>query len=115
MFFDATPSGEDAFFITRERLLPPDQDERLDLYDARAGGGIKEIPTPPCGGEPCRVPSTPAPALQGPASAGFSGPGNVHPKRCPKGKRKVYRKGKVRCVKKHRRCLCRSAPFGVHR
>ena len=36
------------------------------------------------------------------SSAAFNGPGNVKeggkPKRCPKGKRKVKRNGKVRCV-----------------
>jgi hypothetical protein len=81
IFLDATPSGDDALFITRDRLLAPDQDEKLDLYDARVGGGIPEPTAPPCGGEPCQAPATPAPSLQGPASAGFSGPGNVPPKK----------------------------------
>jgi hypothetical protein len=81
IFLDATPSGDDAFFITRERLLPPDKDEKLDLYDARVGGGIPEPTEPPCGGEPCQEPGTPPPSPQGPASAGFSGPGNVPPKK----------------------------------
>jgi hypothetical protein len=91
IFLDASASGDDAFFITRERLLPPDQDEKLDLYDARVGGGIKELPLPPCGGEPCRGPSTPAPAVQAPPSGDFTGSGNVHPK---KHKKKHHRKHK---------------------
>jgi hypothetical protein len=79
MFLDATPSGDDAFLVTRERLLPQDEDEKLDLYDARVGGGFPPPPTPPCGGQPCRGPSSTPPALQGPASGGFSGPGNLKP------------------------------------
>jgi hypothetical protein len=81
IFLDATPSGDDAFLITRDRLLASDQDEKLDLYDARVGGGFPEPTVPPCGGQPCQAPSSPAPSLQGPASAGFSGPGNVPPKK----------------------------------
>lgn len=41
---DATPNGGDVFIVTRERLLPGDGDDRYDLYDARAGGGL---PGPP--------------------------------------------------------------------
>jgi len=91
IFLDASASGDDAFFITRERLLPPDQDEKLDLYDARVGGGIRELPLPPCGGAPCRGPSTPAPAQQAPASAGFTGPGNAQPKKHKKKHRKKHK------------------------
>jgi hypothetical protein len=37
---DATASGDDAFVVTRERLLARDGDDRYDLYDARVGGGV---------------------------------------------------------------------------
>ncbi len=106
MFLDSTPSGNDAFFITRSRLVPSDKDEQMDLYDARVGGGFPEEPAPPpCEGEACKGSSPAAPGEAASAgSAAFAGPGN--PKttpttkpRCKKGK--VRRRG--RCVRKHHR------------
>ena len=40
-FITATPNGENAFFITREQLVSQDQDDLLDVYDARVGGGFE--------------------------------------------------------------------------
>jgi hypothetical protein len=105
MFLDSTPSGNDALFITRSRLLPSDKDDQMDLYDARVGGGFpEEPPAPPCEGEACKGSSPAAPGDAASAgSAAFAGPGNpaatpTKP-RCKKGK--VRRRG--RCVaKKHR-------------
>ncbi len=34
----ASPSGTDAFFVTYDQLVAQDQDDSLDLYDARIGG-----------------------------------------------------------------------------
>jgi hypothetical protein len=39
-FVNATPSGSDVFFTTRSQLVPQDQDDLVDLYDAREGGGF---------------------------------------------------------------------------
>jgi hypothetical protein len=101
MFLNATPSGDDAFFVTRERLLPQDEDEKLDLYDARVEGGFEEAPTPPCGPEPCRAPSPAPPSVQGPPASGeFQGSGNVHPKK--KQKKKKHKKHRKRSAK-HKR------------
>lgn len=101
---DIGTSGEDVFFKTSESLLGQDHGE-IDIYDARVGGGFPPAPSPPaaCEGEACAPPVSP-PTDQTPASAGFHGPGNeVKPakprKPCPRGKRKVRRAGKVRCVK----------------
>jgi hypothetical protein len=101
MFVDSTPSGDDVFFITRQQLVPQDQGQQLDLYDARAPhlpGELVGVPLSsgpqPCSGEACRPPPSPAPLSQGAGSAAFAGPENP---KCPKGK--LRRKG--RCVKRH--------------
>ena len=41
-FVDASASGNDAFFLTREQLVGIDTDDQIDLYDARVGGGLAE-------------------------------------------------------------------------
>lgn len=79
MFVDSTPSGNDAFFITREQLLSQDKNEQLDLYDARVDGGIAAGETAPCAGEACRPPAGGPPPSQPPASSVFNGPGNLVP------------------------------------
>jgi hypothetical protein len=85
-FIDATPSGNDAFFITDQQLVPSsDTDHAYDLYDARvcteASPCLKPLPPPPppCASEEeCRPPRTPAPASGGSAaSATNSLPGNA--------------------------------------
>jgi hypothetical protein len=102
-FVDASTTGDDIFIITRERLVPRDEDDNRDIYDVRVGGGEPPLPVPPvpCEGEACRGVATPSnpPAL--PASATFQGAANPKPKavRCKKPRRKVKRGGKVRCVK----------------
>jgi hypothetical protein len=104
-------SGKNVFFTTRERLVISDIDELIDVYDAREGGGIAaetETTRPECQGEACQ-PSPAPPNDPTPASAGFRGAGNVSQggpskPRCPKGKRKVRKQGKSRCVKaQHKR------------
>jgi len=104
-FLDASASGRDVFFVTREALSEWDTDGSYDLYDARVGGGLPEpAPRPaPCEGESC----LPAPAAGSAAVALGSqkpGPGNRKPP-CPKGRRAKKVHGKVRCFKRrhHRR------------
>lgn len=100
MFVDSTPSGSDAFFITREKLLLRDKDDQLDLYDARISGGFSEVTTPPCLGEACRGPASSPPAQQGPGSSTFAGPGNEKPK---KQKKKKKKRRKHKRAAKHNR------------
>jgi DNA-binding beta-propeller fold protein YncE len=83
-FIDATPSGNDVFFITDQQLVASDRDNAYDLYDARvcteASPCItaKPPPPPPCSNEEsCRPPSSPQTGFGAPTSATFSGPGNV--------------------------------------
>jgi len=77
-FVDATPSGSDVLFLTRERLVSWDRDTNVDLYDARAGGGFPESTSvPECSGDDCHGALPDPPRLMDPASDAFSGVGNV--------------------------------------
>lgn len=107
-----TPSGNDVFFITSQRLVGWDTDGARDIYDARVGGGFPEPPSlgDICEGEACRSAVTSAPANTGAGTAVFQGPGNSGgetKKPCPKGTRKVKQVCKKRRhhskAKKHRR------------
>ena len=72
---DASASGNDVFFFTRQALVGQDQDENDDLYDARVEGGIAaQNPPPPvdCTEEGCLGPVDPFPVLEAPASATFA-------------------------------------------
>jgi hypothetical protein len=77
-FADASESGDEVFFTTRQQLVSEDQDELIDLYDARVGGGFPEkSPAAPCSGDACHR----APEVQeepdSESSLMFSGPGNI--------------------------------------
>jgi hypothetical protein len=99
-FLDASQSGDDVFFTTQASLLPQDPG-LIDIYDARASGGLPAPPEPPgpCQGEACQL-APPPPNDPTPGSASFKGAGNLKSTpRCRKGK--VARKG--RCVAKKKR------------
>lgn len=100
--FGASSSGDDVFFLSSGILLGVDSDETPSIYDARVDGGFPEAETPACQGEGCRGALAPPPALPSPATPANGKSGNVLKHPCPKGKRKVRRHGKVRCVKKRR-------------
>jgi hypothetical protein len=104
-FVDTSQSGDDIFFRTASGIDPRDPGS-MDLYDARVNGGFP-LPTgkAECQGETCQTPPD-APNDPTPASSAFEGAGNVKEaphKRCPKGKRRVRRNGKIRCLGRHRR------------
>lgn len=104
VFLDASVSGDDAFFVTPAQLSVLDKDLEMDVYDARVNGTPASLtPSSECTGLSCR--SSTVPAVDGaPASATFRGPGNLKPgRKCPKGKKKVRRGGKTRCVRKKSR------------
>lgn len=105
-FVNATPSGDDAFITTRERLVRRDRDDLLDLYDARVGGGFDEGEAISCTEETCRGALPPPPIQQDPASATFVGPGNPPKRGCRSG----YVKKHGKCVKKHKKKTKRHAP-----
>jgi hypothetical protein len=109
---DASGDGANAFIDTRQRLSGWDSDGAYDLYDVRIDGGLPEPPPlhAACEGESCLPGSGAAPGAA-PTASQAAGPGN--PKQaCPKGKRRVRSRGKVRCVKraiKHHRKHKRNA------
>lgn len=104
-FLDASSDGEDLFLSTRERLWPSvDKDKGFDVYDARIGGFSEPMQPPRCSGQcPNHNNETNPPAVPAPGTEGFVGPGNPNPRPpCPKGKRRVSRQGRTRCVPRKR-------------
>ncbi len=109
-FLDASPSGDDVFFTTRESLVGWDTDNAYDLYDARVGGGFPEPPpVPVCAGDACQGGLDAPPVVVAPKSTTFfSGDDNARPpakraphrKACAKGKVRKRVHGKLKCVKK---------------
>lgn len=111
-FLDATPSGEDVFFLTRERLVGWDVDNGNDVYDARVphpDAGFAEPPVPPavCAGDACQGGMLLPPSIAQPGSASFFGPPDVA--RLAKARSKpVCRKGRVRKrMRGRQRCVAR--------
>jgi hypothetical protein len=84
VFIDASESGDDAFFLTAARLSTQDFDTSFDIYDAHACSALAPCVSfaaqpPPCSTEAsCRAAPSPQPEnFAAPASATFSGAGNV--------------------------------------
>jgi hypothetical protein len=74
-FADASASGNDAFIVTRAKLLPEDTFENNDMYDARVDG-YTPIAAPACTGTGCQgLPGAP-PIFATPSSVTFEGVGN---------------------------------------
>jgi hypothetical protein len=112
-FLDASPSGEDVFFGSANKLLPQDTGDNVVVWDARQDGGFPfPVAAPPCTtAEACRAASPPTPSVFGaPPSATFSGPGNVAPpppavvkkvtKKAAKCKKGDVKNKKGKCIKK---------------
>lgn len=103
--YGVTPNGSDIAFLTTQKLLPQDENGGTErIYDARVNGGFpppEDTVTEPCSGDACQGNPAAAPEAPSVPSSSLNGAGNVKPKlKCPKGKRKVVRKGKERCVKR---------------
>lgn len=122
-FAGASESGGDVFFESRQALVAADtEQETLVVYDARVDGGFPATAVPPsCAtADACRVPVAPLPLVFGaPASATFSGAGNLvppaaaTPKAKPKSKpakcKRGFVKKKGKCTKKPKRKAKKSA------
>jgi hypothetical protein len=72
----SSASGDDVFFLNRERLVATDRDDAADIYDARVGGGFPQAAEPSlCEGiEGCQGQGSAAPPFVDPASGSFSSP-----------------------------------------
>jgi hypothetical protein len=105
-FLDASASGSDVFFTTESSLLSQDFG-LVDVYDARVNGGFAAPPPPKrgCEGEACQSASAPPDDATPATSVGGKGnvKGGAQKPPCPKGKRKMRRGGKSRCVAKHKK------------
>ncbi len=104
-FVAADPDGDNVFLATRQRLVPSDTDELVDVYDVRIGGGFPEtipaVPPLPCRSDGCQPPvSMPAPST--PAASAAAGRGNVKQqrRRCGRRAASASRRTKQRCAKK---------------
>lgn len=99
--FGVSRSGDDVFFTTDDVLVPQDKGT-LSIYDARVNGGFSSPTLGPCEElDGCRGHAGAPPLIPAPRSE-LPGPSKTA-RKCPKGKRKVKRMGKVRCIKKHRK------------
>jgi hypothetical protein len=103
-FGDASASGEDVFFFTRQPLVSADTDQNVDVYDARVAGGIAAQNPPAaaveCEAEACKPPVSTPPTESTPASENLIGFPN--PTYCRSGF--IKRNGAcVRKPHKHRR------------
>jgi len=85
-FMDASETGSEVFFMTAAKLSPADVDSAYDVYDAHActtrSPCITPVESPPAcvTADACRAAPTSQPEVFGaPASATFSGPGNLTP------------------------------------
>ncbi len=79
-FMDASADGRDVFFATADGLLPEDTGNNIVVYDARVGGGFPVAAVVPAcsNADSCKPPVSAQPGVFGaPASATFSGPGNM--------------------------------------
>lgn len=118
-FLDASASGDDVFIATSHHLLPEaNGDTRINVYDARVGGGFPLVsPAPGCdNADSCKPPVSPQPGVFGvPASETFSGPGSsAHTPPPPVSPPKKTTTKTVKCKKKqklsHGKCVRKKKP-----
>jgi hypothetical protein len=93
--FGVSPSGDDIFFATGQRLVADAQEAgSVAVYDARVGGGLasQQLQQPvDCVGDACQGQPASAPQLPAPGSSAFNGKGNVKKARCHRRRHKRHR------------------------
>jgi hypothetical protein len=112
---DASETGGDVFFLTTSKLAPQDFDDAPDVYDAHECTSespcipLPASPLPPCTTEAsCKPSPKPQPSIYGlPASATFTGSGNVVSSTSSPPRRVTKKEARCRQGKKlsHGRCL----------
>jgi hypothetical protein len=106
---DSSASGADVFFSTDSGLVAGDVDDTYDIYDARIPRPGDNAPpsAAACEGDACQGVSGEAPLPSAPASATFSGPGNLTPlleaKSGSTSKKRKHHKRKSTHRKRHQR------------
>jgi hypothetical protein len=78
----ASESGNDVFLATRAQLVPEDQNDAFNLFDARVDG-VKPVSSQECAGTGCQGVPLPPPTFATPSSATFDGVGNFTPASAP--------------------------------
>jgi hypothetical protein len=100
-FGDASVNANDVFFFTAQALVKQDQDELVDVYDARVNGGLasqEAQEATPCEGERCLGPATQGGELPA-VGTGAVMPGNPKRIKCKPHFKRTVTKGKERCVR----------------
>jgi hypothetical protein len=122
-FVDNSESGNDVFIATTSELVQGDNDGNYDIYDVRVPRPGDSLPPAavPCEGDVCQGPPSIPQLLNTPASAAFSGIGNLTPEgghseahvrnKAKKAKRHVVRKAKR--VTKRAKKRARKSTAGV--
>ncbi len=104
-YLDNSESGGDVFFSTAAGMVAGDTDEAYDLYDARVprSGDNPPPAAVPCQGDVCQGPPSVPSLLGTPASATFTGLGNVTQSPVQMVKAKTKLKSKKKKVKRRKR------------
>jgi hypothetical protein len=103
----ASESGNDVFVITRSQLVPADQNEYNDVYDARVGA-VEGPATPQCAGTGCQGVQAAPPVFATPASVTYAGVGNFSSAFTPSAKPAVKPKKKQKCAAKKKKRTVKS-------
>lgn len=106
--YAGSPDGDDVFFLTTDTLLPSDLDGTPSIYDARVGGGFPASEAESsCSEDACQGSLPFAAPASAPGSSTLMGPNDRIPKHagrhCPRGRYAMKKKGKRRCVRRHRK------------
>ena len=78
-FLDASETGSDVFFRTTAELVPNDEDQLGDIYDARVNGQVPPKAPRTCVAEACEGEATPPFASPPSATTGVGPSGNLAP------------------------------------
>ena len=111
-YIDNSETGGDVFFVTQQGLVPSDEDESTDVYDARIPrpGDSPPPAKTPCSGEVCQGPPSVPQLLTAGGSATFEGLGNIPPEASPATTAPVKTKCRAGTVLKKGKCVKKSRP-----
>jgi hypothetical protein len=126
MLLDNGASGADVFFTTTAGLVPGDTDGGFDVYDARIPHPGDNPPPSgvPCQGDVCQGPLSTPQLFGAPASATFSGVGNLAPasppthvttKKAVKCRKGFVKNKKGKCIKKPKKQSTKAKKAGNNR